>query len=441
MFGDLPKIFERNFVVGYVLPSALFLLLSLGFTHNGNLWDFLTTSDGASFAVVAFALGIMLLALNRSITRILEGYGKLNPARLMIWLQRWRFKRLREKLKAANKEYHRYSKPEDVPEELEQRRQRLMTRLVERYPNEKGLVLSTSFGNCLRAFESYPNVMYKLEIIEGWTRLAAVIPKDYSDQIDTAKAQTDLWVNLWFLSLLTIGDAILTWRFPGALLAGSKRQLVEKLLDKLVTFANAHGHLSVTLNATDIAPYFQPLLTSVGALALAFFASSMAARAAIEYGSTFKAAVDVYLPALYTQLGFPAAANWEDVRNRWDRFSDAVSYRRADLMRDARSPSPIENPPTTAAITEAASAKPVAAPVKRLDPIAYLNAKASSLLARAKAKMSQLRKDVTVTQAAEQKRPATASNQNNGVAGQSTPPPMPARHDATPSSEKPDDET
>jgi len=34
VFGDLPKIFDRNFVVGYVLPSALFLLLSLGFTHK-----------------------------------------------------------------------------------------------------------------------------------------------------------------------------------------------------------------------------------------------------------------------------------------------------------------------------------------------------------------------------------------------------------------------
>jgi len=124
--------------------------------------------------------------------------------------------------------------------------------------------------------------------------------------IDTAKAETDLWVNLWFLSLATIADAILAWRFPGALLAGSKRQWVGKLLDKLVKFAKCARHLSVALSSVDIAPYFQPLLTGVGALALAFFASWMAARAAIEWGSTFKAASTYIFPRFTLALDFPS---------------------------------------------------------------------------------------------------------------------------------------
>ena len=170
MFGELPKIFERNFVVGYVLPSALYLLLSLGFTHDADLWKFLTTSDGASFAVVAFAMGVVLLAANRSITRILEGYGRLNPAKLMTWIQRWRFRRLCKQLEATKNEFLSYrDRSLQVPEKVRRRGGELETRLVEHYPNEERLVLPTAFGNCVRAFECYPLVMYKLRIIEGWT--------------------------------------------------------------------------------------------------------------------------------------------------------------------------------------------------------------------------------------------------------------------------------
>jgi hypothetical protein len=439
MFGELPKIFERDFVVGYVLPSALFLLLSLGFTHQGDLWDFLTTSDGASFAVMAFALGIFLLAINRSIIRTLEGYGRLNPARLMTWFYRRRFRRLEERLKAANKKYLEHTNnSEKIPEKLDLLRQHLMTKLVERYPHDKSLVLPTSFGNCIRAFESYPTVMYQLEIIESWTRLLAVIPKDFLKLIDTAKAETDLWINVWFLSLVTMADAALTWRFPGALLAGRKRPLVEKLLHKLVTFANAHGYLSsVTQRTAEIAPSFQSLLTILGALALAFFASWMAARAAIEWGSAFKAAVDVYLPTLYDQLKLPTAANWDEARDRWDAFSDAVSYRRVDLMRRARSHYPVKKHETGEAITKAAPAIQNPAPIKKCGPVAYLNGRTAYFLARIRAATSRLRRRVTVTRQSEQGSASIAStDDNNGIARRPMAREIPTNDGERPSSEK-----
>ncbi len=329
MFGELPKIFERNFVVGYVLPSALFLLVSLGLTHHADLGKLLTIADGASFAVVAFAVGVVLLAANRSITRLLEGYGALDRVRLMTRFRRWRFNRLREQLDATRNEFRSYGDKSKVPAEVKRRGLELETRLIERYPDKEGLVLPTAFGNCVRAFECYPVVMYKLKIVEGWTRLISVVPKEYLDLIDTAKAETDLWLNLWFLSLVTIGDAIFTSR-----------------------------HLLLPLNTEYLTPYIQPLLTIVGACGFAFFASWMAARAAIEWGSTFKAAVDVYLPELYDRLGFPVPASNADAKNYWDQFSDAISYRNPLAMPPRRwvasIPQPSENPPKAAAITQTA---------------------------------------------------------------------------------------
>jgi hypothetical protein len=336
MFGELPKIFERNFVVGYVLPSALFLLLSLGLTHDVDLRTFLTTSDGASFAVVAFGLGVLLLAGNRTITRLLEGYGPLSWIRIMTWIQRWRFNRLIARLKVVKNEARGYkARGEDIPEEVGKLGEKLETRLVERFPYEERLVLPTAFGNCVRAFESYPDVMYKVEIIEGWSRLIAVIPGEYLELINTAKAETDMWINLWFLSLIAAADVMFT-----------------------------HRHLLVTLSSDNLAPYVRPVLTIVGTLGFAFFASWMGARAAIEWGSTFKAAVDVYLPALYEQLGFPAPTSNEDAKERWNKFSKAISYRRPEAMPERRWVAPTSPPESAAkppAIVRTAPASPASA--------------------------------------------------------------------------------
>jgi hypothetical protein len=321
MFGELPKILDRNFVVGYVLPASVFLAV-LASSHHVDLSKILTTLNGASFAAAAFALGVVLLAANRSITRLLEGYGRSNPARLMTPIQRWRFRRLDNKLDKADEEYRNYvTRKVDIPKELDRRGIRLMTRFAERWPDDENLVLPTSFGNALRAFECYPYVMYKLRIIEGWNRLIAIVPKDYLHLIDSAKAGTDLWVNSWFLSLVIIADAAFTWRFPGVLQFGDAGSLTP-LVDPL--------------HSEPVATCIQPLLTGVAALCFALFASWMAVRAAIEWGSIFKAAVDVYLPALYERLGFLPPADQADLKEHWDDFSYAVAYRIPGRMPERR---------------------------------------------------------------------------------------------------------
>jgi hypothetical protein len=71
-------------------------------------------------------------------------------------------------------------------------------------------------------------------------------------------------------------------------------------------------------------------------LAMAFvvglFGAWMAAKSAIEWGSLFKAAVDVYLPDLYNKLGFGPPDDNKAVAARWKAFSQAIMFTRPDVM-------------------------------------------------------------------------------------------------------------
>jgi hypothetical protein len=73
------------------------------------------------------------------------------------------------------------------------------------------LTLPTRFGNAIRSFEVYSRIIYGLEAIDGWPRLLAVIPADYRQAIDDAKAQVDFWVNIWMGSLLIWMGSLLIW--------------------------------------------------------------------------------------------------------------------------------------------------------------------------------------------------------------------------------------
>src|SRR5258706_13631323 len=100
MFSDLPKLFDRNFFVGFLLPALGFLVANISnliALPAGPVTAFLRSNSvgGLTFiAVAAWFFAILLLALNSSIVRAKEGYGRLNPAKLWASLERSRFNRL-----------------------------------------------------------------------------------------------------------------------------------------------------------------------------------------------------------------------------------------------------------------------------------------------------------------------------------------------------------
>jgi len=212
LFSELPKLFDRNFALGYFLPSILYLLATLYLLDKFNLIpnvinqlqiDLLTGTS--VIGLISWLISILLLGANRSIYRLLKGYGKINPLKLFLSIEKWKYERAVRELENLDDKYWDFQeKGKDIPVEIRIRRNRAMQSLAEKFPDGIEWLLPTPFGNIIRAFEVYPRIVYGIEAIQGWNRLLAVIPKDYQDLIDNAKAQVDFWVNLGVLSVLSL---------------------------------------------------------------------------------------------------------------------------------------------------------------------------------------------------------------------------------------------
>lgn len=87
MLSDLPKIIGRGFVVGYLLPAALFCLyiqyLSFAIPNISSLNKSIEALKITPYIMSVLILSVMLMALNRTIIRTFEGYGRLNPFTLL----------------------------------------------------------------------------------------------------------------------------------------------------------------------------------------------------------------------------------------------------------------------------------------------------------------------------------------------------------------------
>lgn len=294
MFTEVSKVFDRNFVIGHLLPVTAFVAASLAIFRAFGLFVQLlpqTQTDVLLYVGLISSLGgIVLLVVNRAIYAFMEGYGFLNPLRLLAPLERASWRRLVIKVARTDAEYREYvSNKQPVLRTIHARRIQLMTTLAERFPIDAESLASTSFGNRIRAFEDYPVVMYGFDSTFGWPRLQTVIPKEYRELIDSAKSQTDFWVNLWFLSLLLIGEC-------------------------LVIF--------IYMRQVDTLSW-----VILGPVLVTWVSYSNAASAASEWGNLMKSSFDIFLPELRKKLGFAAPKNREEERELWLRFSQAISYK------------------------------------------------------------------------------------------------------------------
>jgi hypothetical protein len=297
--GELPKLFGKAFAVGFLLPSAAFALalggmLSLFDTISGSLAKLFTIDlVGVTTAIAFLWFGaVALMALNRPLVRLLEGYGKLNPARCFEEREKRRYSDLSEKLNQLDNQILAATDAGRAADPaLTAERTKILLQLAAEFPDQAQYVLPTRFGNVLRAFEVYPRVVYGLEAIQGWSRLAGVIPADFKAQIDDAKSQTDFWVNIWFLSLLLFG-----------IYAGL-------CIDR--------GHLLHR---------WIPILALIVALCAPAFANSMAR----EWGELVKSAFDLFRGELAESLGLELPRSIEHERSMWAAFSQTAIYRSRD---------------------------------------------------------------------------------------------------------------
>jgi hypothetical protein len=295
MFSELPRLLDRNFALGYLIPSVLLLagtlhlLVAFQRLSTATLSRFLENSPwlGATgVAVVAWLLALALLAGNRFLVRLREGYllpGWLAGPFRRRQIRRW--KKLRDRRDALRSE--RKAAAPDRREELESTLATLAAKLAREFPDGEHWILPTAFGNVLRAFEVYPRVLYGAESTVVWPRLLAIASDAQRDLIDQAKAQVDLWVNLGAVVPLLLAEYVVL-----VILAGSVHSF---------------------------------LLPLAALLALPVI-SWAAFHSALSWGSVVKATFDVYLPELHEKLGLPRPGSRAEQRAIWRGFSQAVLF-------------------------------------------------------------------------------------------------------------------
>lgn len=296
MFGELPKLFDRNFAIGFFLPFALAGAAGLYLLYYYGLSGIIPPAlqkdlivGGTVFGLLSWLGGVLLLVTSRDLYRFFEGYGDFNPLRFFTWLERAHYRNLNKKIDQLDNEYRSHLNAHtQFPEDRNAQRDRLMIERIERFPDRESLILPTPFGNTLCAFESYPRVMYGLESIDGWSRLLAVVPSDYRNLIDGAKAHVDFWVNLGFLSLILV-----------------------------------FGSLSLWTIYRDLPPLW---LLAVAILVL-LISAGRAQRLAVEWGDYVKGAFDVYRFNLLDLLSIKRPETRKEEFETWKNFSQAIIYR------------------------------------------------------------------------------------------------------------------
>lgn len=316
MFGNLPGLLGRDFLMGFLVPSALFLLGNavVFFSRQLSAEDWLTAEDPLARAalgvVVAWLLGLFLLGVHGSVIRFKEGYLPFNPARLLAFMERRRFRRMRneiDRLDELRDEMQQLGKP--VPPELEYQRTQLYARAADRFPDSEAYLLPTPFGNTIRAFERYPEVIYGAESIYVWDRLMVAMPADVRGVVESAKSQMSFWLNLWLLGWMLALEMLV---MPGA---------------------------------TDL-PW--PLAIALFVVLGAQFASWRARGAAQAWGASVKACFDVYLPVLRKRLELVPPRDRDEERQQWDAVSLALGFRLGEHMpplSSAPEPEPAARPP------------------------------------------------------------------------------------------------
>jgi hypothetical protein len=308
MFSSSIQLFGRNFVVGYFLPTALFVTASallfllfmpqaaLDATELAEQLQSVWTVSAAVFGT--WALSILLMLLNRGLIRALEGYGFLAKTPFRTWQLR-RFDRLQKEITETTEQYKVEVREQgQVSPQAEERYAKLLLKRREDFPMERKHVLAASFGNVIRAFETYSRAMYGLDAIPAWPRIIAVVPDDFRETLNSAKAQVDFAVNTVYLALIV-----------------------------------AIQYVAYAVTTRSAPMTWIPLV----ALAVTFLAYRFAVSSAREWGEHVKAVFDLYRHALLKQMGLEIPESWEDERQCWQEISRSFLYGyQLDLPRNPR---------------------------------------------------------------------------------------------------------
>jgi len=297
VLAKLPELLGRNFVIGYFLPSALGLLavavaaeLMVGPTGVRDLTKDDWLSLLAAGAVVSWVVGVFLMAINFQLIRFVEGYGPLNPLKIVGGLQYRVHERLVSKLDRLQARF------ESLTDDERLKLSKLKDKEMTEFPSRGDQILPTSLGNMIRAFEGYPFEMYGVDGVTFWDHINMIVPKEGRSQIEDAKAQFDFWLNTIVASSVVFTSVCLMWVFSS--------------------------------KGIPIVPAGISLLITVLVLLGAYIAAK---TSAMLWGDTIKAAFDLNVSCLASRFGLPDSSP-----ERLRRLSIAIGYRDPEQLAAAR---------------------------------------------------------------------------------------------------------
>jgi hypothetical protein len=313
MLSSLPKLADRNFILGQLLPALLFAVAGLFLFRDKiptNTWtDIMNAKDLGKTAYLLLAvwvLAVTALILNFWIYRFLEGY--LCPAWLSERLKERHRKRLRRKLCELQILYDRWAKEGIAfPQGDLDRYQELRWELLRSMPSRESDVLPTRFGNAIKAFELYPNEVYGADGVVIWLRLVSVVPKSFAQQIQDMRTQVDCLINCCLFSGLIT-------------LLGAFRMIFSDEWRNIDVNSGTYAFLS------SIEKVWIVWIIAGAVGAYLFYRWALACVPA--WGELVMSAFDCYLPALAAQLGFELPETEPMRRQFWITFSQQLIYRR-----------------------------------------------------------------------------------------------------------------
>lgn len=232
---------------------------------------------------------------------------------------KWRFRRLKAQDEILWEEWKKArSEKKPFSHEKQMKYGEILALRREKYPTREDDLLPTGFGNAIRAFEVYPGDVYGVNAIPIWLRLASVIPKNFTELIEDARAQVTCFMNITYISAIIGVSALVricryadwTWAFNSRIPFWIG---IQTLLSGIV--------------------YWWLQIAAIS-FAIAILASIWTTSRVSAWGGLVKSAFDCYLPSLIKQFGYLPPQTETERYAFWEEFSALVSY--GQLMTEGR---------------------------------------------------------------------------------------------------------
>lgn len=315
MLGGLPKLFDKNFVIAFLLPAAL-AAMALAWLFPGveilRPLASVTVQEKSlaelTYLVLLIYGGALVLMMGSTLLyRQMAGYA-FPVSKIGRWRERERRKRDALIKEVDDLDSRRESQGEGFAAADRARLRKLMRKQRDRFPPPETEPLPTRFGNVLAAFHSYPSEVYGASGPVTWLRLLSVTPKEFLGEIDDARAQVTCLMNIFYLLALVVAAA-----------------LVKAAID------TPWPLLGTALAQMDLRGW-QPQIVFVAALSGGLLLRPIylfTVERAGAWGDLVKAMFDCYLPKLAGQLGYAPPANADARRRFWKEVSAQLLYRQA----------------------------------------------------------------------------------------------------------------